>query len=127
MTIAFLGEITSAQLALARSVPPIRVGPFELRLDALGIWPESRILWFAPLSPPEALSELMTRLWNGLERQGFRAEERVYRPHMTLARRARPTDAAATPVRWLVEEIALVESFRGGRSVHYEVLERWPL
>jgi RNA 2',3'-cyclic 3'-phosphodiesterase len=127
LTVAFLGEISAERLALARAVPPIAVGGFELTLDTIGVWPESRILWFAPLAPPPALGELEARLWDGLAERGFRSEERIYRPHVTLARRARPIDPAVEPVHWSVHELALVESLPFGRNVHYEVLERWPL
>ena len=108
-------------------MPPIRVGTFELTLDAIGVWPESKILWLAPLEPPAALLELEARLWEGLEAQGFRAEERIYRPHVTLARRARSVESDVQPVRWMVEDLALVEAFPDGRNVHYEVVTRWPI
>lgn len=128
LTVAFLGELTGAGLEIARGVPPISVGgPFELTLDAIGVWPESKVLWFAPTAPPAALGELEARLWNALAERGFRPEERTYRPHVTLARRARPVDAGVEAVRWAVGHLALVESFPEGRSVYYEVLERWPL
>ena len=127
VTIAFLGELTAAGLDVARGVPPIPVGPFELTFDAVGIWPESKILWLAPSTVPDALSQLEERLWTELVERGFRAEERVYRPHVTLARRARPIEASVEPVVFSVADLALVESFPDGRNVHYEVLERWPL
>lgn len=127
LTVAFLGEITAAGLAVARAVPPISVGAFTLTLDAVGVWPESRVLWLAPEHPPEALGELEAGLWEGLVARGFRAEDRIYRPHVTLARRARGLETAVEPVTWPVGELALVESFPDGRNVHYEVLERWPL
>ena len=127
ITLAFLGELTDTGLKNARAVPPIPVGPFELNLDAVGVWPESRILWLAPTALPDALPELEERLWDGLVEQGFRAEDRVYRPHVTLARRARPVEAAIEAVGFPVRDLALVESFPVGRNVHYEVLERWPL
>ena len=131
LTVAFLGELSGAGLAVARAVPPIvvngAVGAFELTLDALGVWPESKILWLAPSDPPPALGELEAGLWDALIERGFRGEDRTYRPHITLARRSRPLDAAVEPVRWSVSELALVESFPDGRNVHYEVLERWPL
>jgi 2'-5' RNA ligase len=127
LTLAFLGEVSAEQLARARAVPPIPVGSFELTLDALGVWPESRILWLAPLAPPPALGELEARLWEGLVDAGFAPEERIYRPHVTLARRARPVEEPVEPVSWSVHELALVESLPYGRNVHYEVLERWPL
>jgi len=127
LTVAFLGELTPAGLALARSVPPVRVGAFDLTLDAVGVWPESRILWAAPLDPPAALGDLEATLWDGLATQGFVPADRVYRPHVTLARRARPIEATVVPVRWGVGDLALVESLPDGRNVHYEVLERWAL
>ena len=127
LTVAFLGELTAEGLNAARAVPPIHVGAFELTLDTLGVWPESKVLWLAPLDPPEALAELEARLWDRLVERGFRAADRVYRPHVTLARRARPPEAGAELVRWAVGELALVESLANGRGVHYEVLDRWPL
>ena len=36
VTVAFLGGLTEAGLEVARSVPPIAVGPFDLALDRLG-------------------------------------------------------------------------------------------
>ena len=127
VTIAFLGELTAAGLDVARGVPPIPVGPFELTLDAVGVWPESKILWLAPSTMPDALGELEARLWTALVERGFRAEERAYRPHVTLARRARAVDSVVEPVHFPVRDLALVESFPDGRNVHYEVLERWAL
>lgn len=126
VTVAFLGELTAAGVDAARAVPPIEVGAFELVLDLAGVWPESKILWLAPSAPPEALLELEARLWEGLAVRGFLPAERVYRPHVTLARRARPVEADVEPVSFPVRELALVESFPDGRNVHYEVLERWP-
>jgi 2'-5' RNA ligase len=127
VTIAFLGELTTAGLEVARGVPPIPVGPFELTFDAIGVWPESKILWLAPSTMPDALGQLEERLWAALIERGFRGEERVYRPHVTLARRARPVESAIEPIRFPVRDLALVESFPDGRNVHYEVLERWAL
>jgi 2'-5' RNA ligase len=127
ITVAFLGEVTAAGVDAARAVPPVAVGAFELALDLVGVWPESKILWLAPSALPEALLELEARLWEGLAERGFLPEERVYRPHVTLARRARPVEASVEPVRFPVHDLALVESFPDGRNVHYEVLERWPL
>ena len=127
LTVAFLGELSAQGLAVARAVPPIQVGGFEITLDAVGVWPESKILWLAPLAPPPALGELEARLWDELAERGFRAEERIYRPHVTLARRARAIEEVVEPVRWPVRELALVQSLPYGKTAHYEVLETWPL
>jgi 2'-5' RNA ligase len=127
VTVAFLGELTADGLASARTAAPVSVGEFELVLDSVGLWPESKILWLAPMAPPEARFELDARLADALAARGFRVEERVYRPHVTLARRARAVVAEIQPVRFPVRELALVESFPDAHNVHYEVLERWPL
>jgi len=47
--------------------------------------------------------------------------------HVTLARRARAIEEVVEPVRWPVRELALVESLPHGKTVHYEVLQTWPL
>ena len=127
VTVAFLGMLDVAQLARASRVPPIPVGPFELELDRLGHFQGPRVLWLGPTAVPEALTVLERRLWEGLEREGFEREPRVYRPHLTLARRARSVEEAVAPVRWTIESLTLVESVPLPRNVHYEPLEQWPL
>jgi len=125
VTVAFLGGLTPAGLEIASAVPPIAVGPFVLTLDRVGAFDST--LWFGPQSVPKPLTELERRLWEALGAEGFVREPRIYRPHVTLARRARPVDADVDPVEWPVAELALVESLPAGRNVHYEVLRTWPL
>ncbi len=127
VTVAFLGSLTEAGLTVARGVPPIAVGAFDLLLDRLGAFANGGVLWIDARSVPPALTELERLLWEELEGCGFIREERIYRPHVTLARRARPVEAEVPPVEWRVTELALVESLPDGRNVHYEVLETWPL
>jgi 2'-5' RNA ligase len=127
ITVAFLGNLTPAGLEIASAVPPIPVGAFALALDTIGAFAASRTLWFGARSVPPALTELERRLWEGLTAKGFVREERIYRPHVTLARRARAVDEQIDPVEWRVGELALVESLAAGRNVHYEPLRTWPL
>jgi len=125
VTVAFLGSLTPVGLEIASTVPPIAVGPFALTLDAIGSFDST--LWLGARSVPKPLTELERRLWGGLEAKGFVREQRIYRPHVTLARRARPVEAQVDPVEWPVAELALVESLPAGRNVHYELLRTWPL
>jgi len=125
VTVAFLGGLTPAGLTIASTVPPVVVGPFTLTLDTIGAFDST--LWFGARSVPTPLMELERRLWEALEARGFMREPRIYRPHLTLARRARRVDAEVEPVEWPVAELALVESLPAGRNVHYEVLQTWPL
>jgi 2'-5' RNA ligase len=126
-TVAFLGNLTPAGLEAARGVAPIRSGAFELTLDTIGVFASTRVLWLGPRTVPPALLDLERRLWDELVLRGFVREARIYRPHVTLARRVRPIEAAVDAVSWPVAEVALVESLPDGRGVHYEVLETWPL
>jgi 2'-5' RNA ligase len=125
VTVAFLGSLTPAGLGIASAVPPVAVGAFTLTLDKIGAFDST--LWLGTSSVPKPLAELEQRLWGALEAQGFVRELRIYRPHITLARRARPVDVEVEPVEWPVAELALVESLPAGRNVHYEVLQTWPL
>jgi len=128
ITVAFLGDVDDEQLERAARVPPIEVGPIELELDVLGYFPVPRVLWLGPQTVPPALIELERALWEGLEREGFEREPRIYRPHLTLARRARAVDGETiTPVRWRIDALTLVESVPMHRNVHYEPLRQWPL
>ena len=63
VTIAFLGALTEAGLEVARSVPPIEVGAFDLALDRLGTFANGGVLWLGPKTVPPALTELERRLW----------------------------------------------------------------
>jgi len=125
VTVAFLGGLTPAGLDIASAVPPIAVGAFALTLDRIGAFEST--LWLGTRSVPKPLAELELRLWDALEAKGFSREPRIYRPHLTLARRARPVEAEVEPVEWPVDELALVESLPDRRNVHYEVLRTWPL
>jgi 2'-5' RNA ligase len=127
VTVAFLGHVDEAGLEQVMQVPPIAVGAFEVLLDALGYWHESRTLWLAPHKVPEALTALERALLDGLEQRGFERERRLYRPHLTLARRARPVEAEITAIEWRVAALTLVESVPLAQGVHYEPLAEWPL
>ena len=93
VTVAFLGALTEGGLEIARGVPPIEVGAFDLALDQIGAFANGGVLWLGPRTVPPALVELQRRLWEELEACGFVHEERVDQPHVTLARRARPVEA----------------------------------
>ncbi len=128
LTVAFLGELTAAGLDVARQVPPIEGG--RVRADARRARHLARIedlVAGAVRHRPTRSASSKRTCGTRSPSAAFASEERTYRPHVTLARRARPIDAAVAPVRWAVQDLALVESFPDGRNVHYEVLERWPL
>ena len=127
ITVAFLGMLDDDALVRAAAVPPVGTGPFDLDLDRLGWFREARALWLGPTEVPAALTALEQTLWERLEDAGFEREPRIYRPHLTLARRARAVEETVPAVRWPVSALTLVESIPLPRGVHYEPLQEWPL
>lgn len=126
VTLAFLGPVTTELLGRVRRVPPLPSPDFELVFDRLGFWDRSRALWVSPSRVPAPLIALEAALWDRLVEVGFERERRPYRPHVTLARKAKGVEEDISPVSWLVSELALVESKPGARHPVYEALEVWP-
>ncbi len=126
VTLAFLGPVTATLLERVRQVPPLPAPAFELVFDRLGFWRGSRAVWVSPSRVPPALIKLEAALWDRLAGVGFQRERRPYRPHVTLARKAKGVEESISAVAWLVSELALVESKPGARYPVYEALEVWP-
>ena len=125
ITLAFLGPLTEADLAAVVRVPPIPSRDFTIRLDKLGYWSRSRVLWLGSSQASVELVHLERSLWDALVAVGFRRERRPYSPHVTLARKARSVEVDVNPVDWPVSGLALVESRPGARHSVYEVLRSW--
>lgn len=127
VTVAFVGHVDAAGIERCLDVAPVATGPFELTLDRIGCFERARILWLGPSAVPAALMRLEQTLWDGLTERGFEREARLFRPHMTLARKSRNVDADVEPVGWPVAELVLLESLPVPRGVHYRPVRSWPL
>jgi RNA 2',3'-cyclic 3'-phosphodiesterase len=125
LTLHFLGNVTAARLpdlAQAISVP---FEPFTLALRRPEIWPNG-VAVVLPDRVPAALSRLHSALGRELVALDLPVEERPYRAHVTLARRAHRAKppAQALDLRWRIDQgFVLVRSLPGGAG--YEVLERF--
>jgi 2'-5' RNA ligase len=138
ITLHFLGavEAAPAQQALARVGGPI----FEIRLGRLGhfrLGGDRRILW-AGVKSSESLSALHARVATALAPTGFTPERRAYRPHVTLARVARPASRAvieafergrvpAAASAFRCERFALYLSRTDSTGARYTELQSYPL
>lgn len=130
MTVHFLGPVlpTSVPAALAAGAS-VSSGPFDLTLDEMEFWPPAQVLCLVCLRPPPGLLALADQLRRATTDIVLRPDRRNFRPHVTLARRARrmPRLDRTVPMAWPVREFSLVEStpVRGGSR--YETLATWPL
>ena len=122
VTLAFIGE-SDRTAALQRCIDAACGAPFLLTVGGSGrfgdlIWAGVRV------SPP--LAALERRLRAALRAEGFRVDERPFRPHITLARAAQ---GATTPeiaeTGATADRVSLMKSERiGGRLVYTALYTR---
>ncbi len=129
LTLAFIGDV-SVQRLPELAVPPLHdLKPFTLTLDRCGCWPRNGIGWMAPSQIPDHLRRLVAAMEDWLRGAGFALEERSYRPHVTLVRKAQcvPLTEAIEPIIWRAEDFVLVRSVLDQDGSRYQAIGRWPL
>jgi 2'-5' RNA ligase len=131
MTLVFLGQVREEQLLCIEQVADEIDGQrFELLVDHTGYWPKPRIVWAAPASTPQPLTDLVDGLNQQLKGCGFEPEHRPFRPHVTLYRKAErivPWQLEA-PIHWKIDEFVLASSNNPEpKQSRYRVLRRWAL
>ncbi|MFJ8311115.1 MULTISPECIES: RNA 2',3'-cyclic phosphodiesterase [unclassified Streptomyces] len=139
ITLAFLGELPVATIALLR--PPLADlaaarGPLELALRGGGHFDE-RVLWSGIDGDLEGLHGLAAEVRAIAKECGIAFEDRPLRPHLTLARTRRGTHSAAVETaaglagfvgrRWWAERLHLVVSNfgRGPQPIRYRDIAAW--
>lgn len=130
LTLVFLGAATPEQLDCTRDrASRLTCEAFELSIDRLGGFGRSGIFWAGASQTPPALSALVADLQCAARECDFAIDERPFRPHVTLARRAHGMRGASIDpsLRWIVSEFCLVETVSMERAARYAVRERWAL
>jgi len=127
VTLVFLGNVdVESELMLRQSVSDIKAEPLELYFDQLAFWSKPRILCLLTQHYDKQLLMLFNELKRKVEKCGIKIEERPYKPHITLARKAsKLIDAKSFSIEWPVQSFCLVESCSTADGVHYQVLQRW--
>jgi 2'-5' RNA ligase len=130
ITLVFLGTINEQQCQdVQQAASKIRSQPFSLDLDKAGKWSGSKVIWLAPSTTPEVLNSLVAELNKSAIKCGIQIENRSYKPHVTLARKARGpvTYLDIEPFQWKIESFSLVQSETMPEGAQYEVIQSWPL
>ncbi len=140
VTLRYLGELDGTLADDVRvGLAAVEADPFALAIDGVGRFGsrgDTHAL-YAGLRPGEPLKRLRDKIEIRLQRLGVKADERKYRPHVTLARPRRAqmghvgrflesNGLLATPP-FPVESFALYESIRGREGAVYREIERYPL
>jgi len=143
LTLAFLGEVREEQVAAVESALAAAMTPrppLGLVASGLGGFPSARrprVVWAGIVGEGEALGRTAAAVASALVPLGFRAEERPFRGHVTLARVRSPRglqplgDAVAAGVRadfgaWTAREVVLYRSHLRTSGAVYEPLVRLP-
>jgi RNA 2',3'-cyclic 3'-phosphodiesterase len=145
LTLVFLGELNDERLEAATEAAATVAGehaPFTLKLAQLGTFgaPHApRIIWVGVAGERARLLALQAAVSDALAARGFPREERLYSPHLTLARVSRRlpdaalealTRAQSEPpanVSWRAEAISVMKSELARPAARYSALSRWPL
>ncbi len=139
LTLAFLGEVAEARLPdlqtrLARAAA--RHPALSLRIAGAGRF-GGGVLWAgvrAEGARPDVLGRLAASVSAAARHAGIPQQEQRFRPHLTLARAARPVDlrdlvdrlAGLAGSPWTAEAVHLVRSTLGPRPEH-TTLSTFPL
>jgi 2'-5' RNA ligase len=130
-TLVFVGDVGQSRLeALRLAAQEVSAAGFELCFDAARYWGHNHIVYAAPGEAPQQLAQLVSDLEQRLMTHRFKFDQRVYKPHVTLLRNARWTDAPLPemePVRWQAGDFALVQSVLQEGLATYSVLARFAL
>jgi 2'-5' RNA ligase len=139
ITLLFLGTVSQEDLeAVAGSARDIKSEPFLLDVSGVSCFGQPqrpKNLW-AGVQPEAPVAGLNNSLGALMERLGFGAERRVFRPHITLARFKRQAGSVEPLLdeysdsrfgQFQVNEFVLFESKPGPAGSVYSVIERFPL
>lgn len=128
VTLLFLGAVDARrQAAMMAAASRLPTQAMSLTFDRLSHWQKPGILCLtcaADFDP--GLRGLAQDLAGIAGEQGIRCEERPFRPHVTLCRRAGfAPEVDFEPVLWTAAGFCLVESLSSADGVHYRPLHYW--
>lgn len=124
LTLHFIGNVPAARLAEVVRGLQVPFDAHDIEFGDAKVWPGG-IAILRPLATPEPLAGLHGRLAMALRALQLPVEERPFRPHVTLARKA--SDAAPPPgpaIRWRADSgYVLVRTLPSGGG--YRIVERF--
>lgn len=130
LTLVFLGDVSIRRIeTLQQIMKNISAKKFELSLDKISYWKHNQIIYLQAKQYPVELFALVDTLKMTLSETGFLFDARVYKPHVTLIRKARhPIDIdLIEPILWPVNQWSLMQSKPIQTGIDYVPLAHWCL
>ena len=118
VTLVFIGDFPEEKIpALLAAAGSIEPGEIRLRFDTLTFWQRPKIACMHTRTVPPELEQLVRSLQQVLIPFGHAPDTRVYRPHITVARKVRAFQdirlARSIELSWTDFELVESTSFRG--------------
>ena len=120
VTLVYIGDVEERYIPeIQERAAAIHFEPFRLRLDKLEFWPRPKIAALVPPRVPPELDKLVEDLKGVVFAAGNEPVDRIYRPHITVVRNARPFEtqrlSQASVSEWANFELMESVPERGGR------------
>ena len=129
LTLVFLGNVSVQRIETLRHIMRnVAAKKFALCLDKISYWKHNQIIYLHAKQFPAELFDLVAALQSTLSEAGFVFDHRVYKPHITLLRKAvHPANTELiNPIHWPVNQWTLLQS-KPTTSVDYVPLGHWRL
>ncbi|MFH1662806.1 MAG: RNA 2',3'-cyclic phosphodiesterase [Chloroflexota bacterium] len=120
LTLKFLGNIPVSnidRITQAMTDAAIQITPFYLETEALGAFPNLKrvqVIWVGLDGETDKLNQLQQLIETNLVQLGFAAEQRQFKPHLTLARLGMDVSSGE---RQRLGELIAATSFKKGKRV----------
>ncbi|MBQ6510045.1 MAG: RNA 2',3'-cyclic phosphodiesterase [Flexilinea sp.] len=122
LTLQFLGNVEEKRIPVLKQIlnrvgPP--AAPEELVFTGIGAFPGPsvpRIIWIG-IKPNEYLQKVQSLITQDLIRNGFEADRKKFKPHLTLARVKDGADLSP-------EDFAFLENLRSGTEIVNSPIDR---
>lgn len=127
LTLLFLGSVVSDKEAAFREGAAIISAPkITLRFDHLNFWKKPGVLCLTTADSSPELMALVDNLAIVAGKLDIPIDERPFKPHVTLAKKAKePMTLEFEPIIWRSESFCLVESCPLSNGVEYRIIGQW--
>jgi 2'-5' RNA ligase len=127
VTLVFLGQVNPQQeLAICATADTLTVPVLSIKFDKLSYWQNPGILCLTSNCYYHELTQLAAKLSYIAKSNGISLEERPYKPHLTLGRKAiTAIELEFAPLIWHSEGFCLFESCSLVDGIEYRVVRRW--
>ncbi len=133
ITLCFLGHITEQQklefveFTNALNYKVADKAQKKLLFNSLGHFNKPQVLYLALQTVPNWLTTIAFKLTNQAKAKGIFQEERAYKPHITLFRKAKYLSAADKSIEqgFLIKSFSLYQSTSHFDGVKYHPIKTW--